>query len=333
MKFKIRFADQIVGFFIIVSLVSLAFVIVMLGRTQRWFAKDLSFSTVMPSAVGLSKNMAVQYKGFTIGSGKGWDFTANDDVEVTFTIQDIYADRVKKGSMVDLLVSPVGLGNQFIFYTGKGDPLPEGSSLPVLGSAQAMELIRQGFALEPQRDDSITLLMSKADSFLKELNILLALMNEALGPGTDNTEIGQIIGSIQTTLSSVEDIPVTLDRMIIGIQAQLNPILANANALIRELNEPDGLLYSVMDTDKEVYTNLVKSLVSVSGILEGLDKTVAFIPGQLPQIAALFMDLRVTLATVEDVLIALANNPLLKGGVPDRLETQASNSNPRGIRF
>ena len=60
MKFKIRFADQIVGFFVIVCLVSLAFVIVMLGRSQRWFAKDYTFIKVLPSAVGLGKNMPVQ---------------------------------------------------------------------------------------------------------------------------------------------------------------------------------------------------------------------------------------------------------------------------------
>ena len=123
MKFKIRFADQIVGFFIVLSLVSLAFVIVMLGKSQRWFVKDVSFSTILQSAGGLSKNMAVQYRGFTIGNIKNFYLNDNDEVEVIFSIYKEYKDKVKKGSIVEMMISPVGLGNQFLFHAGRGDPL------------------------------------------------------------------------------------------------------------------------------------------------------------------------------------------------------------------
>jgi phospholipid/cholesterol/gamma-HCH transport system substrate-binding protein len=68
-------------------------------------------------------------------------------------------------------------------------------------------------------------------------------------------------------------------------------------------------------------------------MLDNLDRATAFVPGQLPQIAGIIMDLRVTIKSVEDVLIALTNNPLLKKGVPDRLETHGGGTNPRGIRF
>jgi phospholipid/cholesterol/gamma-HCH transport system substrate-binding protein len=326
MKFKIRFADQIVGFFVIFSLAALAFVIVMLGKSQRWFSRDITFNTTLPSAVGLSRNMAVQFRGFTIGSVKSFQLNKADEVEVEFVINEEYKDRVRMGSIVDLVVSPVGLGNQFQFYPGTGGPLDEGSFVPVLGSAQARELIRQGLAIEPQRDDSISLLMARVNS-------LLALLNEALGPGSDITEIGKIVGSIQTTLTGAEDLPQSIDRMINGIQRELNSILANVNSITAELNKPDGLLYSLLDTDKELYTNLVKSLNSVSSMLDSLDKTTAVLPSQLPQISGLIMDLRATMKSVDDVLVALANNPLLKGGVPNRLETQAGNLNPRGIQF
>jgi phospholipid/cholesterol/gamma-HCH transport system substrate-binding protein len=36
---------------------------------------------------------------------------------------------------------------------------------------------------------------------------------------------------------------------------------------------------------------------------------------------------------VDDLLVALANNPLLKNGVPERLETQTGGTSPRDIRF
>ena len=340
MKFKIRFADQIVGFFIVLSLVSLVFVIVMLGRAQRWFAKDVSFSTILPSAGGLSKNMAVQYRGFTIGNVKTFYLTDNDDVEVIFTIYEEYGDRVRQGSTVEMMISPVGLGNQFLLHTGRGEILAAGAFVPVVGSAQAKELVRQGLAIEPRHDDSISLLMNRVSSVLGQLD-------EALGPGTDETEIGVIVSSVRETLVGAKTLPDTIDQtlgdalgIVEGLQSDLKPILSNLDDILTdihsittELNDPDGLLYTVLDTDKDVYVNLVKSLEALAGILESLEKTANFIPGQLPQIAGLITDVRVALKTAEDVLVALTNNPLLRRGVPQRPDSQSGGTSPRDIRF
>ncbi len=40
MKFKIKFADQIVGLFIIIALVLFGTIVIMLGINQRWFSKN-----------------------------------------------------------------------------------------------------------------------------------------------------------------------------------------------------------------------------------------------------------------------------------------------------
>ena len=202
--------------------------------------------------------------------------------------------------------------------------LEEGSFVPAFGTALARELISLGLATEPQRDDSISLMMNRASS-------ILAHLDEALGMGTDDTEIGQIVGSIQRTLAGVESLPPTLDRMINEIRMELRPILANIGALTARLNDPDGLVYTVLDTEREVYISLVQSLNSLSGILDNLDRTTAFLPGQLPQLAGLLADLRVIVRTAEDVLTAVANNPLLRGGVPERQENRTTG--PRDIRF
>jgi len=331
MKFKIRFADQIVGLFIIISLVSLGFVIAMLGRSQRWFARDIAYTTILYTAGGLSKNMPVQYRGFTIGSVQTFHLTDNDDVEVIFIIHEEYTNRVRQGSMVELMASPIGLGNQFLFHAGKGEVLDDGAFVPAIGTAQARELIRLGLATEPLRDDGISLLMSRANSIMDELNRILGHVELAIGLGTDATEIGQIVGSIQRTIAGAEGLPRTVDRTINEIRAELRPILANINALTTQLNDPDGLIYSVLDTEREVYTSLIQSLNSVTGILDSLDRTTAFLPSQLPQLAGLITDLRLTVRTAEDVLTAVANNPLLRGGVPDRPDNRTTG--PRDIRF
>ena len=339
MKFKIRFADQIVGFFIILSVVSLLFVTVMLGRSQRWFARDVSFQTVMSSAGGLSRNMAVQYRGFTIGNVRSFHLVG-EEVEVVFSIFEEYRDRVRQGSMVEIVISPVGLGNQFLFHAGRGAELPEGAFIPILGSPQALELISQGLALEPQHDDSISLIMNRVNSVLYEVYRTFTQVNEAFGTGTDDTEIGMIASSIRRTISGVEVLPQTVDRTIDALArtieelgAELTPILSNINTITTELTDPDGLLFAVLDTEGEVYTNLIESLNSISGILDNLDRATAFIPAQLPQLTGLILELRGTMRAAEDVLVALTNNPLLRRGVPGRPESESAGTSPRNIRF
>jgi phospholipid/cholesterol/gamma-HCH transport system substrate-binding protein len=339
-KFRIRFADQVVGVFIILALASVVFIIVMLGRSQRWFAKDYSFNTIMASAAGLSKNMPVQYKGFTIGNVQTFHLTGNDEVEVNFLVHELYLDRVKKGSMVELMVSPVGLGNQFLFHAGKGDEqLAAGDFVPAVGSALARSYIQQGLAVAPYHDDSITLLLNRASSALDEIHQIAVQVDDAF-QGNDATTIGQIVLGVKRTIDGVETMPGTVNRTaaeiladIDGFKALLEDELARINPILAKLNDPNGLLYTVLDTNEPVYTNLVSSLNSISSILSSLDRTTAFIPGQLPQIAGLITDLRVTLKTAEDVLIALTNNPLLRGGVPKRVETQSSGTSPRDIQF
>ena len=318
MKFKIRFADQIVGVFIILSIVSLTFTVVMLGRAQQWFARTVPFYTTLPSAAGLTRNMAVQYRGFAIGNIRNF-YLIDDGVIVHFTIHEEHRSRIREGSMVEVVSSPIGLGNQFVLHGGRGLELPDDAFVPVLGSPQARELLRIGLAAEPQPDDGISLLMSRAALVIDEFQQTLIQFNDAFGEGTDATEIGRIAGSLRQTLD--------------GIDSDLAPILSNLNVITTELADPDGFFFALLDTEGEVYAHLMDSLISVASILDNLDRAAAFVPAQLPQLAGLIMDLRTTMHTAEGVLIALSNNPLLRRGIPERQETHSGSGNPRNIRF
>ncbi|MDR2182098.1 MAG: MlaD family protein, partial [Treponema sp.] len=205
MKFRIRFADQIVGLFIILALASLVFVIIMLGRSQRWFTKDFTYYTEFTSAAGLSKNMAVLYRGFTIGNVKSYYLNDKDNVEVVFLIYEQYLDRARNGSLVEVMISPIGLGNQFLFHPGKGGSLLQpGDFVPAVNSEQGQEFIARGLADEPRHDDSISLLLNRASSVLDSANRTLREVNDALRTGADTTAIGKIVGSVQRTMAGVE---------------------------------------------------------------------------------------------------------------------------------
>ena len=344
MKFRIRFADQIVGIFIITALVSIIFIIVTLGMSHRWFTRDATFYTELDSVTGISKNMPVLYKGFTVGNVKDFSLNERSRVTVSFSIYSEHRDRVKKGSMVEAVISPIGLGNQFVFHPGKGDELiEEGSFLPTADSPEARALIRGGFADDPQRDDSISLLLKQVSSVMDDLDDLVPVITEAL-KGTDETELGRLIGGVNQTIDALPD---TIDRtvdslladvdkvvaMVEGVLKEIDPIIADIGAATSMAVAPDGIVTAALDVNGEVYKTLVDSLRSLFGIIDSVEQVVAFIPGQVPQLAALIVELRGALRTADDVLTGLANNPLLKNGIPDRVDVQASGTNPRIIQF
>jgi phospholipid/cholesterol/gamma-HCH transport system substrate-binding protein len=334
MKFKIRFADQIVGLFIIAALTSVIFVIFMLGSKQRWFAKDYIYKTYFDSAVGLSANMAVQYKGFTIGNVKSFDLTPDNRVEVLFSIHDTYNNRVMEGSLVDVMVSPIGLGNQFLFYPGLGiKPLEEGDLIPSSHSPEGRRYIQNGLARITTQDDSITLFISRANTLLEEINAAVS--------GNSETSLGRTLGGVEETVAGARDLIQDLNsnllqdlnRAVPVILAEAEQVIADLKVVSSELANPDSLILTALDTEGVVFANLEASLTAITGTLQSLEKTAAFLPPEMPQVMGLIVELREILMAGEDVLIALKNNPLLRRGIPAGGRVHSGGTNPRNIEF
>jgi len=319
MKFSIRFADKIVGTLVILALAVLVVVIFMLGKNQRWFAKDYQYKTYFNSASGLSANMAVQYKGFTIGNVKKITLSEDDNVEVVFTIFEEHHHRVREGSVVELNASPIGLGNSFLFYPGRGaEQLPEGSVIPEVNSPLARQLITAGMVDRPESADTINNIINQVNSLLDTINISLAGSG-----GADELALGQIIINVEKTTAALGDV-------VQSLSSQLNPILGNLDSVTGKLSDPSGTVMSILDSENSVYTDLSASLDSVTAILDNMEKTSNFLPSQLPSLLA---DLNAALRSAQDVLIALTNNPLLRKGVPERVETGPAGANPRNLDF
>jgi len=311
MKFSIRFADKIVGTLVILALAILVSIIFILGSNQRWFVRDYQYRTHFMSASGLSMNMAVQYKGFTIGHVKRIRLTDEDDVEVVFTIFKEQNHRVKTGSLVEIQASPIGLGNTFIFHPGRGpDQLLDGDFIPEINSPQARWLIETGLAGVEETSDRINSIINQVDTLLRTVNRSLA------GSNADETTLAQI-------LNGVNDLVQTLNN-------QLNPILGNIDSVTGKLSDPSGSVMSFLDSEGNVYGNLRTSLDSLSGILVNLERTSDFMPSNFP---ALMADLNAALRTMQDVLVAVSNNPLLRRGIPEHRETSPGGANPRNLEF
>jgi len=320
MKFSIRFADKIVGFLVILALALLVVVIFMLGKNQRWFTKDSQYRTYFNSASGLSTNMAVQYKGFTIGNIKRISLSEDDMVEVIFTIFEEHSHRVKEGSVVELNASPIGLGSSFLFYPGRGiDLLPADSIIPEINSPMARQLIASGMVNRPDSTgDAISNIVNQVNTLLDTINISL------IGSGgADDPSLRQIINNVEKATADIVELAQSLSL-------QLDPILNNIDSVTGRLSDPSGTVMSILDSENSVYNDLTASLDSISSILNNIEKTSDLFPSHLPSLLA---DLNSALRSAQDVLIALTNNPLLRKGVPERTETGPAGANPRNLEF
>ena len=335
MKFSIRYADQIIGALIILALGILIFVIFMLGSSQRWFARDFEYRTYFPSAAGLSINMPVQYKGFTIGTVKSVNlvkYNNIDQVEVIFSIFNEYGDRVKTGSLIELTVSPIGAlgGSQFIFHPGIGyDTIAAGEEIPEVNSPAAKKLIESGQAVPLARDDSIGNIIAMVNPLLETVMNTVEDIGKAFA-GDEDLSLGRTIGGLET---AVKELPESLEGAINDIMAKLDPILANLEKLTASIAEPDGTVMSILDSEGSVYKDLVKTLNSLGGTIQNLEETTDFIPSQLPKLAIILSDLSTSLKSAEKVLASLTNNPLLKGGIPEYTETRAGGMQPRDLKY
>ena len=336
MRLMIRFADKIVGVFIILTLGILVFVIFMLGSSQRWFSRDYYFYSYFNSAEGLNQNMAVQYKGFTIGHIKSIRLTDDDRVEVRFTIFDTHIDRVKHGSLVEIITSPLAAlgGNQFLFYPGLGsDPVPEGETIPSASTSEGKRLLALGLADRPEQNNDISVIMNRSGALLGTLNDLLADLREAF-TGTDRTTLGRTVGEMELAMSGIrvmaEQLPDDIGNTINSIMFQIDPILASIRTLSEKLADPDGTIMAILDSDGDVYTSLVSSIGSLAGTLQNVEKTSDLLPSQ---IAAMLADLHITLVQVQDILVSVANNPLLRRGIPERNETRTGGTHTRDVEF
>ena len=311
MKFSIKYADKIVGALIILALAVIIIVIFMLGSGQRWFAKDSQYRTYFSTASGLSVNMAVQYRGFTIGHVKKITLTEENNVEAIFSIFEEHSHRVREGSVVELVVSPIGLGNSFLFYPGRGaELLPEDSVIPEIHSPLARNLVSAGMVELPETSsDAIANIVNQVNELLETIN------SSIVGPNKDDPLLPQIISGVNDT--------------VFTISVMLNPILGNIDSVAGKLSDPSGPVMSILDSDS-IYDDLTSSLDSISHILDNLDKTSNLLPSQVPGLLA---DLNVALRTAQDVLVALTNNPLLRRGVPQRTETSPGTANPRNLDF
>jgi phospholipid/cholesterol/gamma-HCH transport system substrate-binding protein len=327
MKFRVRFAHQIVGVFVLLAILAVAAILILLGINQRWFAKDYYYWSVFKSAAGLSVGMPIRLKGFEIGKISTISLTRDNLVEIEFFIMDTYYDRVLPNSVLELSSNPLGLGGGMFFHPGKGpaEPLPEFSYIPSMDLEEGKQLVKSGLVDRPVGEDpigeviaSLSPILVQVDSTLQSIEQMVQSLDDSIngvGPGP----LTGVIVELETVAGQINDVLDDLEMAATNINT-LTEGMTDPTGLAKKLLDPKGSMATFLDDDNELYDQIVKSVEDLNRIIAELGQFVAFVNTTQPQISGILEKGKETLDQGRDVLEAVKNNPLIRGGVPEQLQ-------------
>jgi phospholipid/cholesterol/gamma-HCH transport system substrate-binding protein len=375
MKFKIRFADQIVGFFLLAAIVGVAVILIFIGINQRWFARNYAFTSRFSSGDGLAVGMPIMLKGFQIGTISRISLNSQNLVDVILAVEDTYYDKVRANSVLELTSSPIGLGTTLRFHPGKdmGPPQPEMSFIPTLDSEEGHRLVEEGLVEIPKGDDVVGSVIAKLNPLLDEarsaiveirkvtttVNVGLSGKGGPMGtlvtdlsttPARVNRAVDDVSGRIDTLLDKISvisdnitDISVKTRGVIGDFSTNLDVIsqnlkemtgdLKNTQGLAKRLLDPKGSIDTFLNDSNALYNQVNTAITNANAIISQIKSFVDFINGSRPQVSSILEKGSTTLDSVNDVLEAAKNNPLLKGGVPPRTRQVTPQSSYRDEDF
>lgn len=302
MKFKIRYADQIVGILSLLAIIALIFIIFLIGSTQKWFVPKHNYYTVISSASNISVGKSITYKGFEIGKIKSFSLDESDKVVVHFYITDDYRNKVVKDSIIEILTSP--LGSSVVFYPGnRTDYLEDNSFIPERSSEEGKALILARKVSVVEQTDSINTILAMATTLVGDIDTLVKQVNIAL-EGKENTPLTNTI-------------------------TQLNSILYNINAITAD---PDGLVPRLLE-DENAQGSIANVLMQLDATMSEIYSITASVDDNMPGISILISQMQTLLKQMQDVMEGLKNNPLLKNGISEKPEKESATPKLREDNF
>jgi phospholipid/cholesterol/gamma-HCH transport system substrate-binding protein len=344
MRFRIKHADKVVGFFVLLAVLFLAGGIIFLGANQRWFSKDIRFTTRFASAAGASPGTAIMMRGFQVGKVTKVKLNAQNAVDADFVIYDSYYPKVKANSVLELVTSPIGLGTQLLFHPGKDEALlPPGSYVPLADSDEGRDLIDQGLVDIPVKDDTITRLIAGVNPLIENANKTVITINRTLTEinralaGQSSGPLGSIVTSASAAAAHADGLLADVSAEAKGLVAKANDLIDSVNAITKNLEattsairDPTGLvpklldakgsIKTLLDDNNALFDSINTSLGELQKTLKNVQDISSSVNGQMPTIAVTIDEGRTAIKQAQDVLTGLKNNPLLRGGIPARAE-------------
>ncbi len=315
MRFRIKYADRIVGLFILVALLLVLGLMFLLGGNQNWFVKQYRFTSRFASAGNIPVGTGLMFRGFEMGKINSVNLAEDNLVDVVFMVEEEYISRVTKDSVLELSVSPIGLGTSLLFHQGlSADLAEEGSYIPSLDTEAGRDLVGAGLVDMAKKDDTISRLLGNVNGILENANRTIILINQAIE--------GKGGGAVKSIMNNADQALVSLNTALLGAQTLMTQLQTQIGGV---LTQTDIVMGDVGGITKQVNNGLPDILKKVDTIMLGLagatrdvQKLMSGLSGEVPKVSVLLADTQKAILQAQDVMEGLRNNPLLKGGISER---------------
>jgi phospholipid/cholesterol/gamma-HCH transport system substrate-binding protein len=152
---------------------------------------------------------------------------------------------------------------------------------------------------------------------LTEINRGLA--GQSTGP------LGAIVNNASDAVSHADAISKNLEAATAAIR--------DPTGLVPRLLDAKGSIKTLLDDKNALYDNLEGSMAELQRTLKNIQDITSSLSGEMPSIAVTIDEGRAAIKQAQDVLTGLKNNPLLKGGIPARVEQQPQSQSMREGQF
>lgn len=297
--FKFRYVNELVGTFVLIVLGLVVAGVIVIGRAQRWFEKDIVLTSTFPAegTFGVRRGAEIQILGAKAGAVERIAVKDDGSMQAVFSIRNEFARYLHTDSIALVKKKFAVAGDAFVEITvGTGNPFPlDGSAeLPIQKDTELLEIVQ---LVVEQVQGAIL-------PALEELQKTLAAYRK-LGEGLENPE-----GNLQKTIGNVEGITAGLKKGE-GSAGKIlrDPALANeVEKILKQVNE---LLGKVQGTIKETDV-IIKNLQKVSGDLPAVADTVK---GEMRDVPGVVLQARATLQETEKLLVGIQRHWLLRNYV------------------
>ena len=318
MKFRIKFAEQITGLFILIAIGFLALILIFMGVNQRWFKQNYHFYTYFDNAGGLKRGMQINMKGLQIGVVD--KFYMSEDPEFDYMIRmdfHIYGEdvaRIKEYAIINLVNNPLNIGGGLVVYTDKSNKLGIIDLAKNLSAGKkknpifmespftdkGIELLEQKLVTVNEDDDlinntlvrvqnavaSIESILDKADEFMSDdfPAISSGLVSAVYSIKTSFQKMstdGGMIDQITYAMSSIT-------KMADKLTAEVGGLLNSAKSFMASLADGGKLNESLLSLINNLNTNSGTLLTTLNREIKSITNTVRKILGDIRTFSSAF---------------------------------------------
>lgn len=254
-----------VGLFILIGLIFFAGGVLVIGNMRKIFVKQLYVNALFTDVNGLTKGNNVWFSGVKVGTVQELNFTKNNGVLVTFSIEEKSKDFIYKDAFAK--ISSDGLIGSPIIVIGEGTP--------------ASGVVETGHRFKVEREDSQQDMMKTLQENNKNI---LAITND----------LKSIVGRIEEGEGSVgkllkdEELYAGLKTSVGNLQAasvNISGMSSNLNGFSKKLTDPEALPNQLL-TDRTIMPALKGSMNDLSVSTQNLKESSVVVKSSVNELSA-----------------------------------------------